>query len=542
VLARATARRAARSGALWGAVFGLTVVSTALGYSATFPTAASRAKLAASLGTNAGVAALLGTARRIDTVAGFTAWRCLGLLTLIGAIWGLLTATRLLRGEEEAGRWELFLSGQTTRRGAASQAVAGLGAGLLALWAVTAGLTVAAGSTAEAGFSITASLFLATALVMGAAVFLAVGAVVSQLAGTRRQANGIAAGVLGASFLLRMVADSSSQPRGLGGVPRNQILYWLRWASPLGWAEELHPLTGSRPAALIPIGVLVAVLVAVAVRLAEGRDLGASALPSRESPPTRLRLLGGTTGLTVRLARPVAVAWVAALGACGLVFGLVAQSAASAVSGSTTIERLMGRLGGRQAGAASYLGLTFLVAASLIAFAAAGQIAAARNEEAGGCLDNLLARPVSRARWLAGRMGVGAGIVTAAGVVAGLGAWAGAASQHTGVGLGALAQAGLNVVPPALFVLGTGAAAVGFWPRRAAAVTYGLVAWSLLVQLIAAGVTTNRWLLDTSLFHHITPAPAADPNWAAAAGLAGLGLIGAVAGVVAFGRRDLVSA
>ena len=38
-------------------------------------------------------------------------------LMVLGAVWGLLTSTRLLRGEEDAGRWELLLAGQTTRSG-----------------------------------------------------------------------------------------------------------------------------------------------------------------------------------------------------------------------------------------------------------------------------------------------------------------------------------------------------------------------------------------------------------------------------------------
>ena len=48
---------------------------------------------------------------------------------ILGAVWGLLTSTRLLRGEEDSGRWDLLLCGQTTRRGATAQAIAGLGAG-----------------------------------------------------------------------------------------------------------------------------------------------------------------------------------------------------------------------------------------------------------------------------------------------------------------------------------------------------------------------------------------------------------------------------
>ena len=92
----------------------------AAGYDATFPDQASRTKLAASFEHNAGIAALLGPARRLDTVAGFTAWRTMGILTIVGAVWGLLTATRLTRGEEDAGRWELVLAGPTTKRDAAA--------------------------------------------------------------------------------------------------------------------------------------------------------------------------------------------------------------------------------------------------------------------------------------------------------------------------------------------------------------------------------------------------------------------------------------
>ena len=39
-----------------------------------------------------------------------------------------------------------------------------------------------------------------------------------------------------------------------------------------------------------------------------------------------------------------------------------------------------------------------------MATAAAGQVAATREEEAASRLDNLLVRPVGRGRWLAGRL------------------------------------------------------------------------------------------------------------------------------------------
>ena len=256
----------------------------------------------------------------------------------------------------------------------------------------------------------------------------------------------------------------------------------------------------------------------------------------------RTLLLGGQAGLTLRLTRPAVVAWVCVLAVIGLVFGLVAQAAGSALQGSPGLDRVIERLGGSSAGAASYLGFVFVVAAGLVAIAVAGQIAAIRNEEAAGHLDNLLVRPVARARWLVVRLGVGVGLVVGGSVLVGIAAWVGATTQHAGIAFGDLAQAGLNVAPPAVFVLGIGALAYGLWPRGAIGVAYGLVVWSFLVETFAAVVDSNHWLRDTSPLLHITPAPAATPDWTAAAWLIGLGLLAAVVGVATFGRRDLVGA
>ncbi len=525
-----TAKRTGRPGALWGLVFGATIAATESAYRSTFPTAASRARLALSVQGNAGFEAVFGPIHRMDTVAGYTAYKTTFSMVILGAIWGLLIATRVLRGEEDAGRWEVFLSGRTTRGGAARQAAIGLGVGVVALWVPTAVLAGAGGRASAVGIGLGPSLFFATAAVAAAAMFMAVGMLVGQLAATRHDANLIGAGVLAASYLVRMVADS---------VPE---LAWLRWASPLGWIEELRPLTGSRPFAFVPIVVLVVVLVVIAIQVAERRDLGASAFASRDAPRPRTLLLGGQAGLTLRLTRPAVVAWLCALAVIGLVFGLVAQAAGSALRGSPGLERVIARLGGTSAGAASYLGFVFVVAAGLVAIAVAGQIAAIRNEEAAGHLDNLLVRPVARARWLVVRLGVGVGLIVGGSALAGLAAWVGATTQHSGIAFGDLMQAGLNVAPPAVFVLGIGALVYGLWPRGAIAVAYGLVVWSFLVETLASVVNSNHWLLDTSPLRHMAPAPAADPDWTAAAWLVGLGLLAALVGIAGFRRRDMVGA
>ena len=524
---RRTARKAARSGLLWGAVFGLYVGTGALTYASSYKTLAQRERLVQLFGSNVGLSGLVGPARGLQTVAGFTAWKYLLFVSLIGAVWGLLTGTRLLRGEEDAGRWELLLAGQTTRGGAAAQALAGLAAGGLCLWGVTALILVAVGRSATVGFTAGQALFFALALVASALMFLAVGALAGQLAATRRAAAAYAAAALGVSYALRLIADS-----GAG-------LDWLRWLSPLGWVEELRPLTGSRPLALLPMVVLVGALAAATVVLAARRDLGAATLPDRTSAPPHTRLLGGPLGLAARLARPTIAGWAVAIAALALLVGVVAESAEQAITSSPAIARAFARLGAPGAGATAYLGVTFLMVALLVALIGAGQLGALRAEEAQGRLDHLLVRPVSRTGWLAGRLAVAVAALLSSGLLAGLCAWLGAASQHAGVRFGSLIGAGVNVVPPALCLLGIGVLVFGLRPRAATPVVYGLLAWSLLVEVFSGTVSVSHWLLDTSVFHEMSAAPAVAPDWTSAALLTAVGAVAAALGGLAFARRDL---
>ncbi len=126
-----------------------------------------------TMGADVGSQAIFGPAHHLDTVAGYTAYHAVGVLGLVVAVWGLLAATRLLRGEEQAGRWELLLAGQTTRRRATAAAIGGLGIGLLTLWAVTAAAAVVVGRSADARFTVSASLFMAVAAVAATGMFLA---------------------------------------------------------------------------------------------------------------------------------------------------------------------------------------------------------------------------------------------------------------------------------------------------------------------------------------------------------------------------------
>jgi ABC-2 type transport system permease protein len=525
VVAAFSTRRAVRSGVLWGYIFGVAIASSEITYSRIYKTAAQRDALAATYGTSKAMSALFGPAPQLQTVSGFTVFKTSMTLMILGAVWGLLTSTRLLRGEEDSGRWDLLLCGHTTRGGATAQVIAGLGGGLVTLWAITAVITVLSGHASNVGISTGPSLYFSVAMVATAAMFLAVGALTSQLGATGRQAASFGAVLLGVSYGVRLIADA-----GIG-------LHGLIWASPLGWVEELRPLTSPRPLALLPIVAFTAMLAVVAVRLAGARDAGASIVADRDHRQAHLGLLYGPSGLAVRLLRATVIGWWIAIGFSAFLYGLIAKSTGATLSGS--MKQVFSKLGASGTGAAEVFGLCFFIEAILIGFVAAGQVTATRAEESEGTLDNFMVRPVSRSTWLGGRLVVALVVLVLSGIAAGVFGWLGAASEHTGLSFASLLGAGINLVPPAVVVLGIGVLTFGVLPRATSIVVYTALGWSLLIVIVGGFGTVSHWILDTSVFHHMASAPGVPPNWEANGIMLGIGAATALVGGVAFRRRDL---
>ena len=142
---------------------------------------------------------------------------------------------------------------------------------------------------------------------------------------------------------------------------------------------------------------LTAIMVAVAVFLAGVRDLDASTLPDHSSSTCAHWLALRDLRTHPQTHSPYG-AW---MDGWGLRIRLAARwvgERGSAVSpvlpsgrGGTAASR-------RRGGAVkAYLGFSFLIITLLVALMAAGQVTAARREEATGRVDHLLVRPVSRA-------------------------------------------------------------------------------------------------------------------------------------------------
>ena len=112
--------------------------------------------------------------------------------------------------------------------------------------------------------------------------------------------------------------------------------------------------------------------------------------------------------------------------------------------------------------------------------------------------------------------------------------------ERNAVSLSTLMAAGLNVIPPALCLLGIGVLFHGVWPRATSYAVYAVLTWSLLVEIVGGIGATSHWVLDTSIFHQMAAAPAVAADWATGGWMIAVGAACAVVGALAFRRRDLL--
>jgi ABC-2 type transport system permease protein len=518
-------RQQRRGAVIWGSVFGLFVWISAYGYESAYATEADRASVVKTLGANKGIRSIFGPARHLDTVAGFTAWRCATSFAVIGAVWGLLLATKVLRGDEEAGRADLLFAGPVTRVGGLTSQLVGLAATWAVLFTTAASWIITIG-VAGHYFSGSAGLWFSFVACSSAAIFLAVGAVTSQLTQTRRAAAALAGAAFGAGMLVRAGAESLD-----GG-------HWASWISPVGWADRMHPLTGTNLTPALVLIVAVAAAIGLALFLATRRDLGQGVLPSRDTAAPRTRLLGSPTGLALRVTRGTTIAWAAGLFVFAAVFGTVSTAVSDAFKNQSSVSDIFNRLGA-DISARGYIGVTFVMLSAALGLTAATFIGACRAEEADGRLEVLTAGPLRRRKWLGTRIAIGAASIVLLGVVVGVGGWVGVATSGGDIGFGDMLLAGLNTVAPALLVLGVATLAYGVVPRVGTQVAYALVAWSFLVEMVGALVNLNHFVVDTSIIHHLAAAPAVDPRWGSALLMVAVALACAVGGTLALQRRDL---
>ncbi len=509
---------------VFAGLFALYAYIQPAGYRATYPTSTDRLAFAKSFADNLGLRLFYGEPHDLLSVSGYTAWRVGGTLAIAAAVFGLLAAVRALRTEEDTGRMEAVLAAPVGRRTAFLAATTAIAAGTCVLW-----LAEVAGFLAG-GLPAGGSAFLALATASVVPVCAGVGAVACQLAPNRRIALQLGLGVVALFFMLRVIADTAS---GVG---------WLRWATPLGWAEEMRPFAGTRPLVLLLPIVTTALLLAAAARINARRDLGTGLLPSRDISEPRLRLISSPAAQALREERASLIVWAVGIALFAMILGVVSKGVTSADIPAGVQDEIAKLGAGSLATPTGYLAFVFVFFILAVSLFAVSQVGAARHAEAEQQLETLFALPVGRASWLGGRLLLAACAAAAMSAVAGLLTWAGAAAAGVSVSLPRMLEAGANCLPVALLFLGVAALAYALVPRASGGIAYGLVMVTFLWQLVGSLLSAPSWLADLTPFARVGLVPAQPFDAASAAAMLAIGAAAALLAVVAFRRRDLLGA
>lgn len=519
-----TWRLTRRGAAVVAASTGVYVVIEAVSYEAAYPDAASRARLAA-FGDDPAVRIMQGVPHAVDTVGGFVTWDAGWILQVIVSVWALIVAVRVLRGDEETGRTELVLTG-SIRAGRA----------LLAQLAVLIAACLLVGTTIGVAFSL-AGAALPGALLFGAEVagvaafFVAVAAVAAQVFVARSRAVSVAAAVLGAAVLVRMVANSADSRS------------WIGWLTPLGWMDQLRPFGDDRwPVLAVPVGVVV-VLVVAAVRLRDARDTGAGLVGGQESRRSRLWGLGSPLAFAWRTNLAVLVGWVAGLAIWSLVIGLLVRSVADFIAADPSYRDLLATLGVRVSDVPrTFVALASVITGLVIALFAAWRIGAAWTEEATARLEHLVTRPVLRRRWLGGHVVLMLGSVVLLTAVAATAMWLGGSVTGADLSVGDAFASTFNTVPAVVVFGGLAVLVYGVAPRVTVAVTASVAIATYVLQVVGPMLSWPEAVIGISPFRHLEAVPVDPFGLTAGVVMVAIGIAATVAGVLAFERRDLVGA
>jgi ABC-2 type transport system permease protein len=480
-----------------GLLGGITLVlGAAIG--TVFPTPAARLEVNALIGSMPasmvnlfGNATLMGS--KLGTLGGYMTWKYGALFALGTALWSILALSGTLAGEASRGSLDIVAAAPFGKRRIALEKLA---AHLTMLWLAMAFIAIMIVVSSNAFGDATLGDRISIESAVGFALwagFIAMffGGLALALAPFLGRSG--SAGVAG----LAMVALWAASGLEVGGP--------LVLLSPFHWTADHIPLVGDYDwPGLAAVGVVAVVLLGLGVELFRRRDLGVTAGLGLPALPEDVLGVRGPVSRAFGDELPRALSW-------GIGFGLMGALLASLVgpfadqikkdpSLSSTLAGVFRGLELQTAGGWLQLYAELLyIAAGL---AAATFVSKWASDETDGRLEEILAVPMTRARWvIAGGVGAILAVVVmtvllAAGI--GLGAVAGGAT--TGDAIVGTASLGLF----AAAIVGVGVAVGGLWRTSLAAEIAALVVVATyLVDLLAPPLNLPDWVHQLALTAHL---------------------------------------
>lgn len=501
-LTRLTLRRDRRASLAWAGGAVALAVYCVVAFSAMYATAAERSA-AATLYSSPAAVVFTGPGYGLDVpdpgIGALFAGEVLLYLALVVVLAGALTAVARTRGDEEAGPGELLRAAPVTAGAPARAALASITVtGLLA----GAGCTLA---TVASGLEMADAVGLGLGLLVLTWCGAGLGLVAGGLAPTARSARGLA--------MLAVIAWVAL--RGIGDV--SDSAGWLSWTTPIGLLQQMRLWAGLRWVPLVLAAVMAAVLVGVGLAMHARRELGEGVLALGSGGRSRRRGPRGPIALALRVSAPTRAWWMVGGLLFGATYGIFAPVVETSFAALFEENPALSAFVGGELTIATYVRLIVGYGGILAAACAVVLALGAVKEEEQGRAGTVLAGPVSRWSWLAGRLVVtvlGSGGVLAGSALGLVGSAVpllvagGSLDADGGARLALGALLGLVAHWPAALLLGALVTAVqAALPRLARPLGWGVLTVALALTLFAPMVQAPQWVVDLSPFTHVPRLP-----------------------------------
>jgi ABC-2 type transport system permease protein len=512
-----------------GLVVGFMFLIQGAGYNAVYPDQKAKAGLAATLKTTPALGVMYGESKNLPSTKGYMVFRVVPIMSLVAAIWGLTTATRLLRGQEEDGRWELITANNVSRRAAAWRVMLGFGASLITAYLIATVVLILYGRSPDVSMTVGESLLTSGAIFLPAMTFACLGFFTSQLSVTRRRALLYGLVPLLVFFALRSIGNTVDD------------LHWLKYLTPFGWSELLSPIIGTNLTWLFPPLAASFAFAAMSIYFVGKRDLGDSLIQESTTVKPRYALLGSAGKLAVRHNFILFISWGIGALAMGGIIASIASLAADSFSGSPAAAKIVHQLGSANDLKIAIIGSGLIFLLTVLLLMTANSVGSIRSTEAKNYLDNILVQPVRRSSWLGVRLSIAAVAAVTVVIACTLLSWIIAKSESIPLDLDKFLMVNIALLGPVIFTLGFGALLYGLWPRLAATGMYIVVGWSFLIDMLASAIKLNDIVAKSSLFHYVSTSSTKSPDWSAFTWLVILGILMVIIGIIAFTKRDIIA-
>jgi ABC-2 type transport system permease protein len=523
-------RQTIRGALIVGFLTGIMMGAQGAAYAAAYPDQHSRDLFIASLSSVPALGFMAGEIKDASSPASYSIYKSIALTTLIIAIWGLMTTTRLLRGQEEDGRLEPIVAGSISKRAASLHILIGYSYSVGIAYLIGFGIMAALGAEPQVGLSASGAALLALGVFLPGLFFASLGVVTSQLAITRGRAMAYGLVLLLLLFTVRGAANSITDWN------------WLKQLTPFGWTDLLNPVLDPQVGWIIPTLIFTFICVPLGLYLAGKRDLGASIIRQSNTARSHFYLLGSAMGLSVRQNIGTFVWWcIGTLAYAGLL-AAIAKVAADALASSPAFVNVLSKLGGAHDDLViAFLGFGGLFTALILLVMSAVCMGSVRQDEAKGYVDNLLIQPVRRSSWLAKRLLLIVVMIATISLLTGYFIWQIATLQDVKLDLWIITQNAIALIGTIIMTIGIGTIFFGILPRLTSIVMYAVIIWAFVVDVLKSFFSLGDFIDKTSLLHYVSFAPTKSPDWSTFAWLVGIGLVLMAIGIALFTKRDIVT-